>query len=126
MSEKDVVYIKHDSNARNDPKILLLRAEHKWDGYGLYWAICEILREQSDFTYPLDFDMLAKQLQSKSSKIEKLVTDCIKKYKDRKGRGLFESDGVCFWSNRLMEDAVHYQEVKEKRRIAGKTKPAKD
>ncbi len=122
MAEKDVVYLKHDANARNDPKILALLSDHNWSGYGLYWAMCEILREQSDFTYPLNFDILAKQLHTKASKIEKLIDDCVNKYRDRQGRGLLESDGICFWSNRLMEDAVHYEEVREKRRLAGKTK----
>ena len=126
MSEKVVAYLKHDANARNDPKISKLRSAYKWEGYGIYWAICEILREQSDFTYPLDFEALAEQLHCKSSKIEKLVSDCIHEFKDRKGRGLFESDGVCFWSNRAMEDAIHYEDVREKRRTAARNKPPKE
>uniref|UniRef100_A0A6M3KXC5 Lin1244/Lin1753-like N-terminal domain-containing protein n=1 Tax=viral metagenome TaxID=1070528 RepID=A0A6M3KXC5_9ZZZZ len=47
-------YFPHDYDARNDRKILKLRRIHGWQGYGLYFALLEILRGQDDFRYPLD------------------------------------------------------------------------
>jgi len=49
MKEKDAYYFPHDCNARNDYKLLRLRAQFGWEGYGIYFAIIEILREQTHF-----------------------------------------------------------------------------
>ncbi len=46
---KDSYYFSHDANARNDEKILELRLKYGWEGYGLYWAFVEILREATDY-----------------------------------------------------------------------------
>ena len=42
---KNSYYFDHDYNARNDAKILELRAEHGWAGYGIYFALIECLCE---------------------------------------------------------------------------------
>lgn len=42
---KESFYFRHDYSARNDEKILELRAEFDWRGYGIYWAILEIIGE---------------------------------------------------------------------------------
>ena len=39
--KKDAFYFSHDYNAQDDAKILNLRSEYGWEGYGLYWAIIE-------------------------------------------------------------------------------------
>jgi len=39
--KKEAYYFSLDSNARDDPKILQLRMEMGWEGYGLFWAIIE-------------------------------------------------------------------------------------
>ncbi len=46
---KDSYYFSHDCNARNDPRMLDVRAKFGWHGYGLYWAIIEVMREQKDY-----------------------------------------------------------------------------
>lgn len=38
-------WFKHDFSARNDDKILELRAQFGWQGYGIYWAIIEYMAE---------------------------------------------------------------------------------
>jgi hypothetical protein len=40
-------YIRHDYSARNDQKILQLRFKFGWEGYGLFWAICETMAEDT-------------------------------------------------------------------------------
>lgn len=52
---KDVYYFSHDGNARNDPKILLLRAEYKAAGYAYYFMILEMMREAHDYKLVLPF-----------------------------------------------------------------------
>ena len=51
-SKKDAFYFSHDSNARHDPKLGALRAKYGWAGYGLYWAVIEVLRDQPNYIYP--------------------------------------------------------------------------
>jgi len=35
--KKEAYYFSHDSNARQDEKIIKLRMKLGWEGYGLYW-----------------------------------------------------------------------------------------
>lgn len=46
---KDACYFSHDSNARNDPKILAMRAVFGMEGYGRYWCLIEILRDEDGY-----------------------------------------------------------------------------
>ena len=45
---KESFYFTHDYGARNDPKILELRAEYGLEGLGLYWCIAETMAEADD------------------------------------------------------------------------------
>lgn len=49
---KDAFYFSHDSNARNDPKMLLLRARLGPSGYAHYFMTLEVLREQDGYRIP--------------------------------------------------------------------------
>ena len=51
---KDAYYFSHDSNARHDPRIIKLRRQYGAEGYGVFFMLVEILREQDDYT--LDFN----------------------------------------------------------------------
>lgn len=42
---KETFWFKHDYNARNDEKILELRAEFGAEGYGIYWMLIESMAE---------------------------------------------------------------------------------
>ena len=46
---KDAYYFSHDSNARNDEKIMAMRSVYGLPGYAMYFMIVEILREQSNY-----------------------------------------------------------------------------
>jgi len=41
MAKKDSLYFPHDHNAKDDEKILELRAEFGAEGYGIYWMLIE-------------------------------------------------------------------------------------
>ncbi len=41
----DKYWFKHDYNARNDEKILELRAEFGAEGYGIFWMLMEKMAE---------------------------------------------------------------------------------
>lgn len=92
---KEAFYFSHDSNARNDEKIVLLRMKHGWEGYGLFWAIIERLRECSDYMSVCDYNLIAYDLRVDSAKVKSIICDF--------GLFAFTEDGKCFYSNSLME-----------------------
>lgn len=95
---KDAFYFSHDCNARHDPKILALRSVYGMEGYGRYWILIEMLREQSDYRIMLTkyvWNALAMQMQCSASEAEEFVQNCINEFR------LFQSDGKAFWSESL-------------------------
>ncbi|WP_373845406.1 DUF4373 domain-containing protein [Clostridium sp.] len=120
---KETYYFSHDYNARNDPKILAMRSEYGAEGYGWYWMIIEILREQPE--YKLEYNKylcitLAMQLQCDKNALHGYVEKCINEYK------LFETDGTYFWSNSLLRRMVKKDTKSEKAKKAANARWHKD
>lgn len=73
--KKDAYYFSHFSNARHDRKIKRLRKELGIEGYGIYFMLLEVLREQLDFKYPLsDIDLLAEEFGTSEAKLKTVLT----------------------------------------------------
>ena len=53
MSRRDTYYFPHEYNAKDDPKCERLISVMGMEGYGIFWALLEVLRVQPDYTYPL-------------------------------------------------------------------------
>lgn len=71
---KDSYYFSHDSNARNDIKIIRLRRALGMEGYGIYFALIEILREQEDFKLPMEaLTDIAFDLHTSEEKVKTVV-----------------------------------------------------
>lgn len=68
-------YFSHDSNARNDERVLLLRIRHGAAGYGIYFMLLERLRDASGYMSMLDYDMLAFDLREDAELIRSVVED---------------------------------------------------
>ncbi|MDO4692621.1 MAG: DUF4373 domain-containing protein, partial [Porphyromonadaceae bacterium] len=69
------LYFSHDANAHRHRKMRKLRGELGWRGYGLYWAIIEILREERDYRLPTDYKALKVVLDAPAKLIERVVTE---------------------------------------------------
>ena len=109
----NVYYFSHDSNARNDEKILMLRAENGIAGYGIFWALIEMMFETEDTKlYHDKIKGIAMSFNIDITVLSKVITCCV-------NEGLFESDGKCFWSNSLIRRKNKFYELKEKRSQAG-------
>lgn len=94
---KDAYYFSHDANARNDGKIVLLRMRYGAEGYGLYWMMLEVLREQDGYKYPAEEDNLramAFQFNYDGDKFIEIVNYCCEIH-------LFEMEEGFFWSDSL-------------------------
>ena len=71
---KDAFYFSHDSNAKDDPKIVLLIESLGLEGYGIYWVLVEILRDQEDFRYPMSLlGAIARKYNSTADKVKAVV-----------------------------------------------------
>ena len=107
---KNAYYFSHDCNARHDEKILMLRAEHGWEGYGLYWALVEMMFESTNTA--LSHGKLAGislSLGIDMAMLSAVIDTCI-------AEGLFTSDNEMFWSDSLRRRKLKFTEKSERLR----------
>ena len=116
---KETYYFSHDGNARNDEKILMLRSEFGWEGYGIYWALIEMMFESTGtclshtkikgiaVSYNIDITLLQGVINTG-------ITE-----------ELFVSDGEQFWSESLRRRKGKFQEIRTQKSEAGKKGMAK-
>jgi len=108
--KKDAYYFPHFANARNDNKILKLRRVLGMEGYGIYFSLLEVLREQTDFKIPLSsVEDLAYEWHVSKEKVESVVANF----------ELFQIDESDFFSVKFNEYMQPYLSNKESRRIGG-------
>lgn len=111
MKEKESYYFSHDSNARNDVKIIKLRRQLGLEGYGIYWCLIEMLRDTPDYKLPIDsVDDIAFSLNTSKEKVETVINN----YE------LFTVDEQLFFSERLIRNMEKYTETKKRLSEAGK------
>ena len=80
---KDAYYFSHDSNARNDEKIMAMRSVYGVAGYGMYFMIIEILREQANYKLKdgkYICNTLAMQMQCTEKEVKKFIDDCCEEF----------------------------------------------
>lgn len=97
--QKATNYFSHDSNARNDEKLLNLRMHKGAAGYGVYFMLLERLREDANYMSVRDYNILAFDLRVDSQLIKSVVEDF--------GLFAFTEDGKYFYSesfNRRMKE----------------------
>jgi hypothetical protein len=108
--KKEAYYFSHDSNAKDDPKILQLRMEMGWEGYGLFWALIEMLRNESDHKMRTHYKSIAFALHTQEDSIKKLINDF----------DLFAIEGEYFWSESLLKRMEMKESKSEKARQSAK------
>lgn len=88
---KESFYFSHDCGACRDLKIIKLRRKFGWEGYGVFWAVIEALRETSNYEIALeDVDDLVFEFGFKREIFDFLV-EC----------GLLKQEGNVFYSESL-------------------------
>jgi hypothetical protein len=103
---KEAYYFSHDANAQDDPKCMLLIDQMGMEGYGIFWALIERLRNETNYILPLNIcNALAKRWGTSREKIETVI----------KNYGLFILENEHFFSNRL-KDSMNLKS--EKARIS--------
>ena len=108
---KDAYYFSHDSNARNDQRLMKLRMKYGPEGYGIYFMIIEILRDTENYTLNInDVESICFDIRSENDK----VLDVLKNY------NLFQFEDDFFYSKSLSRRMEKLEKIKEKRRESGK------
>lgn len=107
---KETYYFSHDCNARNDVKILKLRRKLGMEGYGIYWALVEMLREEETYILQVKYiDEIAFSLSVEVEKLNSVIYDF----------ELFIIENEGFYSDRLMRSMNKYKEMLNKKSKAG-------
>ncbi|HZW38237.1 MAG TPA: Lin1244/Lin1753 domain-containing protein [Ignavibacteriaceae bacterium] len=113
--KKDTYYFQHYCNARRDPKILGLIADCGVEGYGRFWILLEMLREQGGKMELNKQNLRAIQFEMQLTTLdmaENFVNELIDEY-----QLVTKEEGLIF-NNRLLESIGHLDNIKEKRRSA--------
>lgn len=110
-------YFSHDSDARNDDKIIRLRIEHGAAGYGVYFMLLERLREERNYVSNCDYSKIAYDLRVEADLVQSVVEDY----------DLFSltEDGNGFYSESFSARMKIKDDVKSKRAEVGRKGLAK-
>jgi uncharacterized protein YdaU (DUF1376 family) len=84
-------YFNHDSTARNDYRVVKMRAKLGMEAYGIFWALLEMLFTEENKLCIDDYDSLAFGLQCDAKILKQVIEDF----------DLFVIDDGCFYSKRL-------------------------
>jgi len=98
---KDNYYLKHDSNAAHDPKVAAMIQRFGMEGYGRFWRLAEILREQADHHLPRGkwgLTSVANAWGCAEKDADEFLESLISTYE------LLRTDGETVWSDRLLRD----------------------
>ena len=94
-------YFNHDSNARNDIRVIKLRSKLGYEGYGIFWGILELLFSEENKLCIEDYDSIAFGLQCDVTILKQVVEDF----------DLFIIEDNCFYSKRLYR---HIEDINTK------------
>ena len=84
-------YFNHDSSARTDLRIIKLRAKLGYEGYGIFWALLELLFTEENKLCVDDYTEIAFGLQTDPKILKQVIEDF----------DLFVVEDGCFYSKRL-------------------------
>ncbi len=108
---KDAYYFPHDSNAKDDPKCIMLIEELGAEGYGIFWILIETLRDQPGYKAEIRIlPAIARRYNTTTEKVKAVVM--------RYELFLVE-DEKFFFSPSLIERMKPLEAKREQRRLAG-------
>lgn len=113
---KATFYFPHDYNSRNDENIQLLMMDCGASGYGIFWAISEILHEEEDHRIELSerfYKFLSKQMSTPVKQVMNIIETCVK-------YDLFINEENSIYSLRVEKNIGLRKDISENRSRAGK------
>lgn len=109
---KDTFWFKHDYDAADDEKTMILIEQLGLEGYGIYWVLIEKLRAREGYKMPFSIvPSLARRYMTTPEKMKTVIMNY----------GLFQYDDEgFFYSESLIRRMESYLELKEKRVLKAK------
>ena len=101
---KNNSWFSHDSNAKDDEKMMFLIEELGLEGYGIYWVLVEKLREEKGYKCSLKMiPILARRYNTTTAKMEAVIH----RY------DLFQIEEQCFFFSNSLKDRMQIMDNKK-------------
>lgn len=109
---KETFWFRHDYDAADDDKTMVMIEQLGLEGYGIYWVLIEKLRGRKDYKMPFSIiPSLARRYMTTPEKMKTVIMQY----------GLFQYDDEgFFYSESLIRRMNALDELKQRRAIAGK------
>ena len=105
----------HANNARYDSRLIALRSRHGWLGYGLYWALLELLNAADEAILIADYCALSYELRVDEDTLQSVIEDF-----DLFDFTQSDAGDTLFSSNTLSEQRAEASRISEIRAVAGR------
>ena len=107
------LFFQHDFSARNDEKLLELRAEYGAEGYGVFWLLLELMAENDGALNNDKLKSISFSINVDFKTVQSIVDFCIES-------NLFSNIGTDLSSKRLDEHLDRISEKRKQQSLAGK------
>ena len=109
---KETFWFRHDYDAADDDRTMVMIEQLGLEGYGIYWVLIEKLRGRKDYKMPFSIiPSLARRYMTTPEKMKTVIMQY----------GLFQYDDEgFFYSESLIRRMNALDELKQRRAIAGK------
>jgi hypothetical protein len=112
------LYFDHDYDARNDEKILSIRSEFDWAGYGIFFAILEVLCEQGGYIQRRRLPGISMSLSLPLATLEGVLKLCL-------SEELLKENENGIFSQRILNHLSFRQKLSDAGTLGAKVKEAK-
>ncbi len=113
---KDTYFFSHDAHARRDPKMIAMMSIYGVKGYGFFWILVEMMREQDGYKLVMDkkysLTVIATELDIDNKDAEEFIDDCVNEF------SLFKMVDGCLISDSLMARMKHLDDKRSQAKAA--------
>lgn len=113
---KDTYFFSHDAHARRDPKMIAMMSIYGVKGYGFFWILVEMMREQDGYKLVMDkkysLTVIATELDIDNKDAEEFIDDCVNEF------NLFKMVDGCLISDSLMTRMKHLDDKRSQAKAA--------
>ena len=96
-------YFLHDSCAHQDLKMQRLLHDHGAEGYGIFWMLCEVMRNIATYSVRVsDLTLIAFQIRVEVEKLQRIIDTCVEVK-------LLTLENDHYFAPKLVADAQKYE-----------------
>lgn len=107
MKKQEQLWFSHDCTTTSNPRMIALISVHGLLGYGRWWRLMEILRNEENYKYSITtkfaYNVLATAFMCTVEEAKDFINNCIEDYE------LLTTDGEFIWSESLLARMEHLE-----------------